>query len=319
MDKKDSILEKWSKKYKSSIDCSNPKGFSQRAHCAGRRKRKRGGKTKSRPVESLREKTMTDIKKLIINEINTTVKKESVKKKINESSKNLYESIKVASELKKENKNPEKIKIAENLIFVAEKRLVDDYDSYDEVAGKGCNCGEGEGEMLKAQILSIMANAQKIYHMIDDEDQFEDWIQSKITIAEDYLRVAYSYLAYSNSGDEVQDDDFEEDDWDDIEEWEGEWDETDEEYGEMEVNHPALDANVDDESFEKMQKIGESLDESDEKWIQKAIKKPGQLHKDLDKRKGEKIPVSALKKAAKQGGKVGQRARLALTLRDINK
>jgi hypothetical protein len=90
--------------------------------------------------------------------------------------------------------------------------------------------------------------------MIDDEDQFEDWIQSKITIAEDYLRVAYSYLAYSNSGDEVQDDDFEEDDWDDIEEWEGEWDETDEEYGEMEVNHPALDPNVDDESFEKMQK-----------------------------------------------------------------
>jgi hypothetical protein len=30
--------EKWSKKYKRSIDCSNPKGFSQRAHCAGRNK-----------------------------------------------------------------------------------------------------------------------------------------------------------------------------------------------------------------------------------------------------------------------------------------
>jgi hypothetical protein len=32
------ISEKWSKKYKRSIDCSRPKGFSQRAHCAGRRK-----------------------------------------------------------------------------------------------------------------------------------------------------------------------------------------------------------------------------------------------------------------------------------------
>jgi len=32
------ILEKWSKKYKSSINCSNPKGFSQRAHCQGRKK-----------------------------------------------------------------------------------------------------------------------------------------------------------------------------------------------------------------------------------------------------------------------------------------
>ena len=30
--------EKWSKKYKRSIDCNNPKGFSQRAHCQGRKK-----------------------------------------------------------------------------------------------------------------------------------------------------------------------------------------------------------------------------------------------------------------------------------------
>jgi len=32
------IDEKWSEKYKSSIDCDNPKGFSQRAHCQGRNK-----------------------------------------------------------------------------------------------------------------------------------------------------------------------------------------------------------------------------------------------------------------------------------------
>ena len=29
----------WSKKYKKSIDCNNPKGFSQKAHCQGRKKR----------------------------------------------------------------------------------------------------------------------------------------------------------------------------------------------------------------------------------------------------------------------------------------
>ena len=34
------LMEKWSKEYKSSIDCNNPKGFSQKAHCAGRKKRK---------------------------------------------------------------------------------------------------------------------------------------------------------------------------------------------------------------------------------------------------------------------------------------
>ena len=34
----DYIDEKWSQKYKSSINCASPRGFSQRAHCAGRKK-----------------------------------------------------------------------------------------------------------------------------------------------------------------------------------------------------------------------------------------------------------------------------------------
>ena len=44
------IDESWTKKYKRSINCSHPKGFSQKAHCAARRKRRAGGKTKSRSV-----------------------------------------------------------------------------------------------------------------------------------------------------------------------------------------------------------------------------------------------------------------------------
>ena len=32
------ITEAWSEKYKRSINCSNPKGFSQRAHCQGKKK-----------------------------------------------------------------------------------------------------------------------------------------------------------------------------------------------------------------------------------------------------------------------------------------
>jgi len=32
------VKEKWTQKYKSSINCSNPKGFSQKAHCAGKKK-----------------------------------------------------------------------------------------------------------------------------------------------------------------------------------------------------------------------------------------------------------------------------------------
>ena len=33
------LNEKWSQKYKNSIDCNNPKGFSQRAHCQGKKKK----------------------------------------------------------------------------------------------------------------------------------------------------------------------------------------------------------------------------------------------------------------------------------------
>jgi len=32
------LSEEWSQKYKKSINCSNPKGFSQKAHCAGKKK-----------------------------------------------------------------------------------------------------------------------------------------------------------------------------------------------------------------------------------------------------------------------------------------
>jgi len=36
---KQEMLEKWSQKYKDSIDCNNPKGFSQKAHCQGKQKK----------------------------------------------------------------------------------------------------------------------------------------------------------------------------------------------------------------------------------------------------------------------------------------
>jgi len=51
------------------------------------------------------------------------------------------------------------------------------------------------------------------------------------------------------------------------------------------------------------------------RWIKRAIKHPGALRKSLHIKKGRKIPVSKLKSAAKKGGKIGRRARFALTLR----
>ena len=55
------------------------------------------------------------------------------------------------------------------------------------------------------------------------------------------------------------------------------------------------------------------------KWIKDAIKKPGALKKSLGVKKGEKIPAKKLAAAAKKPGKMGQRARLAQTLRKMNR
>lgn len=55
------------------------------------------------------------------------------------------------------------------------------------------------------------------------------------------------------------------------------------------------------------------------KWIQEAIKKPGALREQLGVKKGEKIPAGKLEKAAKAPGKLGQRARLAKTLKGMKK
>ena len=55
------------------------------------------------------------------------------------------------------------------------------------------------------------------------------------------------------------------------------------------------------------------------KWIQSAIKKPGALRKSLGAKKGEPIPASKLAAAAKKPGKMGQRARLAQTLKKMKK
>jgi hypothetical protein len=53
------------------------------------------------------------------------------------------------------------------------------------------------------------------------------------------------------------------------------------------------------------------------KWIQGAIKKPGALHAQLGVPKDKPIPAKKLAAAAKKPGKLGRRARLAMTLKGM--
>ncbi len=68
------LVEKWSQKYKRSINCNNPKGFSQRAYCQGRKKRVKenfadgrnpGRKGLSRRVGIPKKATLDQLEKIV--------------------------------------------------------------------------------------------------------------------------------------------------------------------------------------------------------------------------------------------------------------
>ena len=52
-------------------------------------------------------------------------------------------------------------------------------------------------------------------------------------------------------------------------------------------------------------------------WIAEAVKKPGALRKQLGAKAGKPIPAGKLEAAAEKPGKLGQRARLAMTLKGM--
>jgi hypothetical protein len=65
--------------------------------------------------------------------------------------------------------------------------------------------------------------------------------------------------------------------------------------------------------------IDETTKIAKKKWIQEAIKKPGALSKQMGVPEKENIPADRLQEAAKKSGKIGKRARLAITLKSFKK
>jgi hypothetical protein len=51
-----------------------------------------------------------------------------------------------------------------------------------------------EGDMAMSQLKSIIANAQRIHDMLERDTNIPEWVQSKITLAEDYISTAANYL-----------------------------------------------------------------------------------------------------------------------------
>jgi len=51
-----------------------------------------------------------------------------------------------------------------------------------------------EGDMARGQLQSIINNAQRVHDMLEDNDNLPEWVQSKITLAEDYISTVSNYL-----------------------------------------------------------------------------------------------------------------------------
>ena len=175
-----SLLEKWSQKYKSSIDCDNPKGFSQKAHCDGKEKNEEVVHEGAIPAK---EKTVTVKHKTSGKELVVTAQKAKELKQQD------YHPVKEAKEVGDEQINdgtPEGlVKRGGKTMFIKplaqEAKDVNEYDQ--------------EGDMAKSDLRSIMANAKRVHDMLEDSDNLPEWVQSKITKAEDYMSTVANYLS----------------------------------------------------------------------------------------------------------------------------
>ena len=64
----------------------------------------------------------------------------------------------------------------------------------DMMNGKDPREYDYEGDMAKSQLRSIIANAQSVHDMLDDNTNMAEWVQSKITLAADYITTVKDYI-----------------------------------------------------------------------------------------------------------------------------
>lgn len=215
---------------------------------------------------------MSSLKKFVREEIKNVLQKENLRIQLRELEQNLFEAVNTTSSLKKKTmsaktlteikKNYKKYKSAKKITEDLETKLSKNYKVYEGYV-------EGEGKMLRAQLLSIMENAERLYHMVDEGDMLEDWVQSKVTVAEDYLRAVASYIKYYNGEKNMEDnykldgdDEFEygETDYDD----EDAWDEIEVEDGELDYEDDLIDdEDIDDDEIDS-DEIWDDEDEFEE-------------------------------------------------------
>ena len=62
-----------------------------------------------------------------------------------------------------------------------------------------------EGDMAKSQLRSIAYNSKMLHDMLEDNTNLPEWVQSKITLAEDYIMTAANYMRGEMMNEETED------------------------------------------------------------------------------------------------------------------
>lgn len=52
-----------------------------------------------------------------------------------------------------------------------------------------------EGDMAMSQLKSIISNAKRLHDMLSPDTNLPEWVQSKITLAEDYISTVANYMS----------------------------------------------------------------------------------------------------------------------------
>lgn len=55
-----------------------------------------------------------------------------------------------------------------------------------------------EGYMIKTQLRRMAAQSAELVSMIDNNEQFPAWMQSKVTLASEYMDTIYDFYKYSD-------------------------------------------------------------------------------------------------------------------------
>jgi len=155
---------------------------------------------------------MNPIKKIIIEETAKVLREMKTRKRTTDVASNLFEAVKTAEIVKN---NPKKYKVAKKLIAISENKYIKERQHIKEN-----HYQEDESEMAKAQLEAIIDKSKELHGMLKGMSHLEDWVQYKLSIAENYIDAIHGYIKYFDGGEEMDQEQTYNDneEWDDVEE-----------------------------------------------------------------------------------------------------